>query len=172
MSLLSILTHTPYWVFGLFAALAALGISQCVQREVTLQRMTLVPLAMVGLSLYGTVSVFGAQFHVLALWAAAAAASALAVFSRRAAAGTRYDAARRTFTVPGSIVPLLLIMGIFCTKYGVNVALALHPAPAHNPQFAAAVSAVYGAFSGVFAARAARLWKLAAQGRGAAPAAA
>ena len=43
-------------------------------------------------------------------------------------AGTRYDAAERRIHQPGSFVPLALMMGIFFTKYGVGVSLAMHPA--------------------------------------------
>jgi hypothetical protein len=53
------------------------------------------------------------------------------------------------------------MMGIFFTKYAVGVALGMHLAQANDVSFAIPVSALYGAFSGVFAARAARLWRLA-----------
>jgi len=52
------------------------------------------------------------------------------------------------------------MMGIFFTKYAVGVTLALQPALARDLPVALALSAVYGAFSGVFLARAARLWRL------------
>jgi hypothetical protein len=58
-------------------------------------------------------------------------------------------------------VPLLLMMGIFFTKYGVGVTLALHPGMRHDASFALAIPVLYGVFSGVFAGRAVRLWKLA-----------
>lgn len=168
MSFITILTHTPTWVFGLFAALVALGVSQCVKRQATLYRVALMPLTMTALSAAGLISVFGAQAQPLLLWAVAAAASGIVIFNRPAPAGTLYDATKRQFTLPGSFVPLLLIMSIFCTKYGVNASLAMRPELAHQFQFAAVVSAIYGGFSGIFVARAARLWKLAAQGRTAA----
>ena len=63
--------------------------------------------------------------------------------------------------VPGSAVPLALMMGIFLTKYAVGVTLAMHLVQAGDLAFAMSLSALYGAFSGVFAARAARLWRLA-----------
>ena len=63
--------------------------------------------------------------------------------------------------MPGSAVPLALMMGIFFTKYAVGVTLGMHLAQANDVSFALAVSALYGAFSGVFAGRAARLWRLA-----------
>lgn len=53
------------------------------------------------------------------------------------------------------------MMGIFFTKYVVGVALVMHPELRHDSVFAVAIPVLYGAFSGVFAARALRLWKLA-----------
>lgn len=159
--LLQILANTPKWVFALFAALLWLGLSQLLTRRVGLSRLTGLALGMSAFSLYGTVSAFAAVPMALLAWLLSAAVL-FALLARRAApAGTRYDATSRRFTVPGSAVPLALMMGIFFTKYAVGVTLALQPAVAQDLAFALAVSALYGAFSGVFAARAARLWRLA-----------
>jgi hypothetical protein len=84
-----------------------------------------------------------------------------ALLRRKLAPGVRYDAARARFTLPGSAVPLALMMGIFLTKYAVGVALSVAPALSRDAAFAAVVGGLYGAFSGVFGARALRLWRLA-----------
>jgi hypothetical protein len=76
-------------------------------------------------------------------------------------AGTTYDAASRSFNVPGSWMPLALILGIFLTKYIVGVELAMQPALAEDGQYSLIVGGLYGLFSGTFAGRAARLWLLA-----------
>jgi len=159
--LFQILSHTPKWVFALFAALLWLGLNQLVTRRLGLSRITLLALGMSGFSLYGTVSAFAGVPTALIAWLAGAAAVFLIVVNRPEPAGTRYDAASRRFTVPGSAVPLALMMAIFLTKYAVGVTLGMHLAQANDVSFALAVSALYGAFSGVFAARAARLWRLA-----------
>jgi uncharacterized protein YneF (UPF0154 family) len=65
------------------------------------------------------------------------------------------------FTLPTSWVPLLLILGIFLTKYIVGVELAMRPALARDDQYTLVVSVIYGLFSGIFIGRAARLWRLA-----------
>ena len=61
----------------------------------------------------------------------------------------------------GVFVPLLLIVGIFMVKYVVGVELAMAPRLAHDAQYALVVATLYGAFTGVFVGRAARLWRLA-----------
>jgi len=107
------------------------------------------------------------RIHILLLicallgWAVAAAALVLVVLQQALPASTRYDRAAREFHLAGSAVPLVLMMGIFFTKYVVGVALAMHPELRQQASFAVAVPMLYGAFSGIFAARAVRLWKLA-----------
>ena len=159
--LLQILIHTPKWVFAVFALLLWLGGKQLLAGRVSLSRTTLVPLAMVAFSAFGVSSAFGAAALPLAGWAGATLVLLALVLARPLPHTTRYDAATRSFQVAGSVVPLVLMMGIFFTKYVVGVTLAMHPELAHQPSFALGVSTLYGAFSGIFAARALRLWKLA-----------
>ena len=159
--LLQILHPTPTWVFVLFAALLALGLSQMRQRQATLRRVTLLPLAMMGLAGYGLVSAFGDNaLPALLLWACTTGIMALLTLQMLRDDGSRYDPALARFTLPGSVWPMLLILGIFSTKYAVGVSLALHPELAQDLGFALSVSATYGLFSGLFAARALRLWRL------------
>ena len=70
----------------------------------------------------------------------------------------RSDAVDLVIEVTGSVVPLALMMGIFFTKYVVAVQLAMHPHLAHQTDVALVVGSLYGAFSGIFAARGIRLW--------------
>ena len=73
--LLEIITHTPTWVWGIFALLLWLGLSQSVDRQVTLRRVILLPIAMTGLSLHGTFSAFHQVPWSWVLWLAAAVAT-------------------------------------------------------------------------------------------------
>ena len=159
--LLQIILHTPKWVFAVFVLLVWLGCKQLMSGSVSLAKVTVVPIAMAGLSLAGVISAFGDSPGALLGWAVAAAALVLVVLQQPLPAGTRYDRAAREFQVAGSAVPLVLMMGIFFTKYVVGVALAMHPELRQQASFAVAVPMLYGAFSGIFAARAVRLWKLA-----------
>lgn len=158
---LEILAHTPRWVFALFALLVWLGSKQLLTSRMSLKRLTVLPIAMTGLSLYGVVSAFSDSPMALACWAGAALVFALLLLQRPLHAATRYDAGSRSFEVAGSAVPLMLMMGVFFTKYVVGVLMSMHPALAHQASFVLPVSLVYGAFSGIFAARALRMWKLA-----------
>lgn len=162
----SILGNTPTWVWGLLAALMALGASQCFARSAGLRRVLLMPLAMTIFSAFGLASAFGSAPHVaatLAVWLlVTCAVAALTLWLLRTpTAGVRYDAAGHRFHLPGSIVPILLILGIFLVKYGVGVALAMQPSLGQGSQLALQIALVYGVFNGIFVARAGRLLRLA-----------
>lgn len=162
--LASIVQGTPSWVWYLLAALLWLGLSQTLPRQAGLRRVLLMPLALAAFSAWGLLSAFGAEpgGGALAVWLLAAGAAALASLALRGTppAGVRFDAQALRFYLPGSPVPLLLILAIFLTKYLVGVELALQPALGHDGGFALQVAALYGLFNGLLLARAARLWRL------------
>lgn len=158
---MQILTNTPKWVFALFALLVWMGAKQMLPRRVGLNRITIISLAMTGLSLYGVTSAFGDTPQALLTWLAGAAAAFAINFQMGSSAQIQYDVASRRFQMPGSVVPLALFMGIFFTKYAVGVSMGVQPALAHNSTFALAIGGLYGAFSGIFLARAAKLWRIA-----------
>ena len=94
-------------------------------------------------------------------WAVAALMTGIAVLQRALPDSTRYDPAARRVHLAGTAVPLALMMGIFFTKYVVAVQIVMHPPLTGDRVFALCVGALYGAFSGMFAARGLRLWRLA-----------
>lgn len=158
-----IVRNTPTWVWALAASLLVLGLSQLRDRRASLARMSAMPFAMTGFSLWGTFSAFGNSpwaAQALGVWVVAAGLVFALVSSLRAR-GASYDAATRTYQLPGSVVPLLLIAGIFLVKYVVGVELAMAPQLLRDGQYTLTVAALYGSFTGMFVGRAARLWKLA-----------
>jgi hypothetical protein len=157
----AILLGAPKWVWPLLVALIALGISQSLPRTLTLRRATLVPVALVGFSLYGVSSTFGGQDAALLAWALAIVLVAVLALAAGAWSGIAWLADERRLRVPGSWWPMLLIVGLFVTKFAVGVALAMQPAHAHDPVFSATVGAVYGAFSGMFLSRGLAMWRVA-----------
>ena len=161
----TILKNTPMWVWGLLAALLALGLSQLRARTASLTRIAIVPLAMTGFALWGIASAFGASGQILWVmlaWAVPAAVISAILAPGAAAQGTRYDRSTRTYALPGTAVPLVLILGIFLTKYAVGVELTMQPRLAQDATFAMQIAALYGVFNGFFTGRAIRLLRLAA----------
>jgi hypothetical protein len=165
----AVLKGTPTWVWTMLAALVVLGLSQARDRTASLARTVLMPLAMTAFGVWGTVSAFGNSpmfGYVMLMWMLVAAVTFAAIGMMEPPKGSSYDAGARTFRLPGSWVPMLLIAGIFLTKYVVGVDLAMQPGLARDGQYTLVVGALYGLFSGVFAGRALRLVRLAFEGRG------
>lgn len=150
---ITIVQHTPVWVWGLLAALVALGLSQTRDREISPMRVTILPLVMIALSLSGVFSAFGHFPVALGGWAAGVGAAL--GFGRQfiLARGAAWSPQGATLRVPGSWLPLMLIVALFSLKYFAGASLALHPELATDAAFAGPMSLAYGSFSGLFLAR-------------------
>jgi hypothetical protein len=158
-----ILTQTPKWVWALLVALLWLGLSQTVSRTASLKRITIMPLAMIGLSIFGTLTVFGTNLMIVLAWLGAGAVMLALILRKTNSAAIKYDVEKRLFSLPGSWVPLALILGIFVTKYSVGFMTGMTPSIAQDLSFALFFTTLYGAFSGIFLARAVGLWRVAFQ---------
>ena len=163
---IAIVQHTPVWVWGLLAALVALGLAQTRDRELSLLRVTILPLVMIGLSLSGVFSAFGHFPMALGGWAAGVAAALSLGRQFIAVRGAAWLPQTGTLQVPGSWLPLMLIVALFAIKYFAGASLALHPGLATDPAFAGPIGLAYGSFSGLFLARANSLRRLAGPNRG------
>jgi|GEM_PF-83585 uncharacterized membrane protein len=159
----AILRGTPLWVWGLLAGLISLGWSQARARNASLTRTAITPAAMTAFAIWGLFAAFGRSpffSEAMLAWLLTAAVAFAAVASMAAPRGASFDAWTRHFALPGSWVPMALIVGIFLTKYVVGVDLAMQPTLTRDGQYMLVVAALYGAFSGIFLGRAARLWRL------------
>jgi hypothetical protein len=146
-------------VFVLFVALLVVGFMQTRTRTVRKAPALLLPVGMIALSLAGIQSSFGIEPIPLASWFVALALSAFVGYALFRDKRVKYDAAAKKLLVPGSWVPLAVIMAIFFAKYAYAVMQALHSEVVSAPLFIVALSAVYGLLSGYFAARGLNLIK-------------
>jgi len=158
-SILVILQHAPSWVWGLLAALLALGLAQTQPRRISLRRVALLPAAMLAWSLWGVVSGFDSAL-ALGAWTLGVLGAASATTGLGTPCEARWQAGERRFELPGSWVPLALIAALFCVKFAVGASLAQHPLLRADAVFAAGASLAFGAFGGVFAGRALALLRL------------
>ena len=158
--MVQVLSRTPPWVFALFLMLLAFGLMQTRTRTVGKIPALTLPAGMIALSLAGINSSFGLRPVPLASWAIALAVAALfghALFRDRR---VTYDATARKYNIPGSWVPLAVIMAIFFSKYAHAVMNAMNATVISTNLFIVGLSAVYGLLSGYFAARALNLVSL------------
>lgn len=152
--LFEILVRTPAWVYGLFAVLVAFGIMQSRTSKVGVARAALLPAAMLLWSAHGALSVFGATPAVATAWfAGLASAVMIGQTVLTWPNGLARDTSSNTIIVPGSWVPLALMMAIFFTKFAVNVELIMSPALKTAPSFWVPVCIAYGLFGGLFLSR-------------------
>jgi hypothetical protein len=157
--LVQILSNTPTWVFVLFFVLLVFGLMQTRTRTVQEVPAFLLPAGMIALSLLGIYSSFGLMIVPLASWAIALPIAALVWYALFRDKGVEYDANTAKFFVPGSWVPLGVIMVIFFAKYAHGVLQALNADFITAPIFIVSLAAIYGLLSGYFTARAFNLIK-------------
>jgi hypothetical protein len=148
-----IVRHTPLWVWALLAALLMLGLSQLRARRVTPARLLILPGALLLLGLFSTATSFMPPWPALGAWAIALAAGCAFGARLSAPAGAAWDAHGRTLHLPGSWLPLLIIVALFGLRYAGGVALVLHPGWRSAPGVALPIAAAYGAIAGVLLGR-------------------
>ncbi|HVZ46362.1 MAG TPA: DUF6622 family protein [Ramlibacter sp.] len=159
-----VLSGTPAWVWGLLAALVVVGYLQTRDRTASLARILILPVALGAYSVWGMLGAFGAGMNVILPWLAAVAIVVYGFSRLGAPEGVSYDANTRVFRMSGSWVPMLLILGIFFTRYVVSVDVAIHPELKTHGDFALSIATLYGAMSGIFAGRALRIARMAIGG--------
>src|SRR4051794_12812196 len=99
----TILKNTPMWVWGLLAGLVALGLSQVRDRVAGWTRVTLLPVSMTAMSIWGTTSAFGASPSygaVMLMWFVATLLVMAVVAPLSAPRDAAYDSASRRFQIP------------------------------------------------------------------------
>jgi len=158
-TLLAILDHTPTSVWAVLAVLVLVGLRQTRTQTLSGGRVWLVPLVAGIASLLGALRGFAGAGELLTgtCWAVGAALGFVANRSldlpRRVVAN-----ADGSFTIGGSLAPLVLLVTIFLVRYVTNVALAIQPALASNPAAAAIVAIGYGFTAGLLVARSRKIW--------------
>jgi hypothetical protein len=153
--LLHILTHTPTYVWAILAGLIALGMASMRAREVTLQRLLILPLAMLALSLNDIASKFGLGALSTGAWLAGCVAAG-ALMARFARARIAPTATPGRVLVRGSAAPLAIMMAVFFTKYAAAVMLAVRPSLGASTSATIVVCALFGVFNGILIGRLAR----------------
>ena len=157
-----IITHTPTWVWALLAGLVALGWSQTRDREVSLKRVSILPIVMMIFSASSVLQNTANQSQLIGTWIAACLLLAACVMRIPLNQKTHYQASKGLLYVAGSWIPMALILTIFIGKYTLAILTTLQPELAHAIGFAICSTAFFGALSGVFLGRSVRLWKMAA----------
>ncbi|WP_332848504.1 DUF6622 family protein [Massilia sp. S19_KUP03_FR1] len=150
-----IFTHTPLYVWVILAFLIFRGVIAMRTRELAMNKLFIIPLVMLALSLFDIAAKFGLGGIGFATWTVTMAAT-LALLVRFGAARIAPTAKPGHVVVLGSKFPLALMMAIFVTKYVTSIAVVVQPHLRENAIFTVAVCALFGLFSGYFLGRLAR----------------
>lgn len=137
-----------------------LGYTQSKDRKVNIQRIFILPLVMIGLSLFGILSAFGINVIGLNLWLVSILLSSVFILKRLPTKNISYDKNSKTFKIIGSWIPMILILFIFCIKYMVGFIVATSPEFTQNINFIYLISIIYGLINGIFLARALNILKV------------
>ncbi len=149
-----VLEHTPAWVWLLLFALLYLGFAQMRTRRVSRARLYALPIAMLAWSLASLFATFGDSAPAAGAWLAGVLGAYALNGYLRTPKAVSYSAQERRYTIPGSPLPLALMLSIFVLRYAVSAAISLDPALRAASAFAFVAGLGYGFFSGLFFARA------------------
>lgn len=161
---IEILTHIPKYVWIILLVIAITGIKQSRDTAMRARRLVILPALWLVFGAWGVDKAFGLDGLPGLAWLAGTGLGVAALRALRWPGQVRYDPATRHFIVPGSWIPLGLMLGIFSLKFASGLSLALHPDYAAHAEYAIPFSAAFGLFSGAFLGRAINI--LAARPRG------
>lgn len=145
-------SHIPVWVFAILLGLIAIGLRQTRTRVVKPAVLVSVATGLLVYSARGVTSAFGVQPAALLAWATGLAL-ALGLLMRWVAPQGLVRQGQAV-QVPGSWLPMALLLSIFLAKFALGMANGLGASFVQATWFVVLSSAVFGLLSGSFAARA------------------
>lgn len=143
-----------------FVSLIVLGLSMRVTRRRQLRSAMTMPLLFFALSLASVTNAFGLLSWAAWTWIAGVTLAMWVSVRMELWDNIAWSPREKLIILPGSWIPLILMMSIFVIKFSVGFILAVRPMLASNPLFAMAVSLVYGSLSGIFLARNWVMWRI------------
>ncbi len=146
------LSRIPVWVFVLLIALLWFGYRQSLTRRVSPVAVGYLALAMIGLSLQGVIATFGARPVPVLGWLLGVVMALSVAQTLFAPRGLALAAGR--VLVPGSWVPMVMLMGIFSVRFALGFAQGMGRPVGDDLRVAAASALVLGLLSGGFVVRA------------------
>jgi hypothetical protein len=166
---IQILSHTPHWVWAILLGIAVLGGLQLQARQMPRWRLIALPLALLALGLSSLWSGFRAHPTTALAWSGALLATGALGWRLAARSGAVWLTVPQRLQLPGSALPLVLGLTIFCLRYANGVATAIQPALVALPLWHDTLALLFGSLSGLFVGRAAGLLALSLKAADVAP---
>lgn len=152
--MLDILRDTPLWVWCVAGFVLWRGHTLTKPQITSGGRLFALPAAFLAISLAAAVTTFKAGVPIYIVWALGALGTAFTWASRPPPKDLLYNSQNRTYRVPGSWAPLVLIVAAFCARYAIGIALARHDELRASTLFALSSAFIFGGISGAFLGRA------------------
>lgn len=149
--LISIVTHTPLWVWAVLAFFIYRGLAARYDREASWRTLIALPLILTAIAFQGAVARFGLSFETVAVWLLGIVVGGCLggfVVPARSLRGSA-----KGIWLCGSWMPLVLILAVFVTKYATEVLFAIRPEWMQLASVSVGICLLYGMLSGVFLGR-------------------
>jgi hypothetical protein len=151
--------NTPPWVWVLLAFLLFLGIRALRPSTAPLWRIAILPTVFCVWGLYGLFNLHSLTAERILPWVGAIAVGIIAGMRIAALQPIRADKTRGLVRAPGGPLTLILILGVFASKYVFGVLHAIRPDLFAQPQFWLAELLLSGVLTAMFAGRFIGLWR-------------
>jgi hypothetical protein len=153
MSFQEILLGTPTWVWVLLAVLVSRGMMAMKGGTAPLSKLGVVPAVFAGWGLLHLLADPATGWTTASMWLAGGALGVGIGAAIAKRSGLSVDRGERTVTLPGSMVPLVLILLTFAMKFWIGFELATTAHIGVDSTFVVLNGLVTGAVAGIFAGR-------------------
>lgn len=158
--LLPILQGAPVWVWALLALLLFLGIRSLRTRSVPVASLVALPLAFFGLSVTNLLPLDGLAPLRIGVWIAALMVGTIPGWFVVRPQRIVVDRARGRISVPGSVVPIILMLAAFAGGFYFGYLFARYSELKTDPATLIMASTYRGLMSGYFLGQTIRLFRL------------
>ena len=152
---LAIISHIPLWVWAILGYIVFMGLKQTRQTRLSRLRLLALPGFWLCFGAWGVIGHYGVASLPTLLWLAGLGLGVTLTLRADWAGrlGAHYDAESSRYVVPGSWIPLMLMLSIFVAKFAQGVLLALHPAWGSLLAVQLATGLAFGTISGAMLGR-------------------
>lgn len=145
-SLIKIVQGTPIWVWALFIFLVYRGVQACKPRHTTFSQMLVLPILFF---IWPIISIVNKLHFLFISFSGFISGLIVGIVMGwllwRNVQNVEYDSVTKNIYRPGSILPLLMILSAFSTKYVLMTLLAMH----NDYSISVAFNFIFGAISGL-----------------------
>jgi hypothetical protein len=155
----AIINGTPLWVWVLLVVLLSRGFKAMSSHTATLSRLAVVPVIFAGWGILHLLDSPMDGWSAAIAWVVAAAIGIGGGVLLASRSRFIVDPINRTIMQPGSVVPLVLMIVVFASKFWLGFELATATYASPLALYVLLDAAVSGAVAGVFAGRFLTYWK-------------